>query len=127
MPKDTLNDTFNTFAELVDWSARRDEELQHAALLLGGRAALARTQRLLATLRMATKATTRLERELDALMSLLALDAVHDVESDEAECFAAISPSDPVVADICVLTDELRALLDRQADAQRAERLAAFE
>ena len=45
------------------------------------------------------------------LFDILALRNVHDDESEEASRFASIDPADPIVEDLCPLTDELRQAL----------------
>ncbi len=49
------------------------------------------------------------------LFDILALRNVHDEDSEEASRFAAIDPADPIVDDLCLLTDELCQAL-RSAD-----------
>jgi len=53
------------------------------------------------------------------LLRLLSLEDAHDETRPEAACFAAIYPTDPIVEEICLLTDELRGALER-ADAAPA-------
>lgn len=79
-----------------------------SAALLGGSAAEARVHRLIDDVSLATPLTSRMERELDALENLLSLENVQDMDSVEAERFARIDPSDPVVEEICLLLDGLR-------------------
>ena len=88
-----------------------NQSLQHAAFLLGGRGWLLRTQRLIDDLSQPQPLDARVLREATALLSLLSLDHVHVVDSVEAACFAQIDPSDPCVADICLLTEGLAEVL----------------
>ncbi|WP_159964066.1 hypothetical protein [Profundibacterium mesophilum] len=60
-----------------------------------------------------------MERELNALEDLLGLENVQEMDSVEAERFARIDPSDPVVEEICLRLDGLR-----QARAQTANMAA---
>jgi hypothetical protein len=48
-----------------------------------------------------------------ALLEILSLERVQDSESEECARFAAINPCDPVVEEICALTDGLREALER--------------
>jgi hypothetical protein len=79
-----------------------------SASLLGGPVAEARVHRLIDEASLASPLNSRLERELDALENLLSLENVQDFDSVEAERFALIDPSDPVVEEICLLLDGLR-------------------
>ncbi len=79
-----------------------------SASLLGGSVAEARVHRLIDDVSLASPLTSRLERELDALENLLSLENVQDFDSVEAERFALIDPSDPVVEEVCLLLDGLR-------------------
>lgn len=49
----------------------------------------------------------RTGNKLGDLLRLLSLDAVHDETTKEAAFFAAIDPWDPVVDEICLLTEAL--------------------
>ncbi|WP_192964084.1 hypothetical protein [Phycobacter azelaicus] len=93
------------------------EALCSATALLGGYAAERRFKNLYNDMCLRSSTTRRLERELDWLEDLLGLEHVHDFDRIEAELFAEIDPSDPVVAEICLLLDGLR-------DARRASRAA---
>ncbi|MBM3606741.1 MAG: hypothetical protein FJX25_19180 [Alphaproteobacteria bacterium] len=79
-----------------------------AAALLGGDAAEERVKRLVDDVCLASPLTRRLNRELDMLEDLLALRHVGDFDRIEAERFAMIDPSSPVVEEICLLLDGLR-------------------
>lgn len=87
-----------------------------SASLLGGPVAEARIHRLIDDVSLASPLTSRLEREFDALENLLSLENVRDFDSVEAERFALIDPSDPVVEDICLLLDGLRHARAQTAD-----------
>ncbi|WPZ28876.1 hypothetical protein T8A63_14740 [Sulfitobacter sp. OXR-159] len=80
-----------------------------AALLLGGRDAEARVQRLIDDMCVSSSTTSRVRRELDAMESLLGLEHVHDLDRIEAERFAAIDPMSSVIEEICLLLEGLRA------------------
>ena len=87
-----------------------------SASLLGGPVAKARVHRLIDDMSLAPPLTSRLKRELGALEELLSLEKVQDFDSLEAERFALIDPSDPVVEDICLLLDGLRHARAQTAD-----------
>lgn len=79
-----------------------------AALLLGGRDAEARVQRLIDDMCVSPSTTSRLRRELDAMESLLGLEHAHDLDKIEAERFVAIDPRSTVIEEICLLLEGLR-------------------
>lgn len=83
------------------------EGLQNAALLLGGRPWLTRTQRLMEDLRASPVTSRRVQREVIALHALLSLDHVHDEDRPEAGYFADLDPEQPYVEEICLLADGL--------------------
>lgn len=80
-----------------------------AAVLPGGPDVERRTKRLVDDLSLAPPMTRRLRRELDALEDLLSLRHVNDPDRIEAERFAQIDPENPVVVQICLLLENLRA------------------
>lgn len=96
---------------LLAWLSEHAEALMNASALLGGPRGFSRTARLLDDLRREPALNTRVRRELNALRDLLALEHVDDPERAESAWFALIDPADPVVYDLCVLRDELEALL----------------
>jgi len=79
-------------AALLEFLGTHREALQNAALLLGGRPGLRRTQRLLDEWSTQPTLTRRLCRELKALHALLSLEHVDDPERPEAGHFALIDP-----------------------------------
>ncbi len=83
------------------------EGLQNAALLLGGRPWLTRTQRLMEDLRSSAVISRRAQREAIALHALLSLEHVHDEDRLEAGYFADLDPEQPYVEEICLLADGL--------------------
>lgn len=94
--------------------------LRNAAELLGGPGAAKRVIALAQDLSEPVPLTTRMGRALAWLEGLLTLERVHDFGTVEAERFAAIDPLDPVVVEICALTDGF-------VDALTALRLEAPE
>ncbi len=53
----------------------------------------------------------RTRQKLADLLAILGLENVHEEDSAEAARFAMIDPADPMVEEICLLTDGLRAAL----------------
>ncbi len=117
--------THDSLRELREFAARHGEVLQNAALLLGCKPALRRTQALLDDLTEAPRLTNRIRRELAALHALLSLQHVHDPERIEAACFADIDPASPIVEDLCLLSETLQDVLIRADDAYFTDHLAA--
>lgn len=96
------------------------DSLRNAAELLGGPEAAKRFSALAQDLSEPVPLTTRMGRALAWFEGLLTLERVHDLDTLEAERFAAIDPLDPVVAEICALSDGF-------TDALTALRLEAPE
>lgn len=106
-------------ARLFRFLATHRDGLIHAASLLGGVAAGRRTTQLLDVLSIPQPCITHgIQHKLVSLHRLLALEDVADPDSTEADYFALIDPGDPVVADICELTDGLGACLRDLATAE---------
>ena len=91
---------------------RHGEALAQAADLLGGPSAEGRARRLAGAAAHAPRMSRSLQRELEALHRLLALEDVADLDGVEAACFAEIDPASPLVEEVCLLSDELTRLLD---------------
>lgn len=83
------------------------EALQNAALLLGGQWALKRVQFLIDHLGCNRTLTRRAKQDLVALHKLLTLQNVGDPERIETALFSDIDPADPVVEELCLLSDAL--------------------
>ncbi|SDY37258.1 hypothetical protein [Citreimonas salinaria] len=98
-------------------------DLAEAASRLGGACGEAKVVACALQIETATRMTYRIRRELNALHRLLSLADVGDPECLETELFAALSPADPEVETICLLTDRLAELLEEVdlALARRAE------
>ena len=101
-----------TSEALARFASARADALLSAAELLGGPKARRRTGRLIQDLEDAPRLTRRLRKELVALHRLLSLQDVEDPDREEAAFFAMIDPASPAVEEICLLTDELTALLE---------------
>lgn len=97
----------------------RAEALSNSATLLagprGGTLVCAIVDALQRNKSLGRGARTAIQR----LLEILSLQNVEDLSRDEAARLAVIDPSDPVVEEICLLTDELRDALDC-ADATTA-------
>jgi hypothetical protein len=97
----------------------RADALSNAATLLAGSKGAA----LVFAIRDALQRNDHLGRgvktALQRLLDILSLENVDDLSRDEAARFAAIDPGDPVVEEVCMLTDELRDALE-YADATAA-------
>lgn len=93
--------------QLLIWLNEHADALQSASLLLGGASRARRTARLLEDLRADPEISGRVRRELRILQELLALEHVHDPDRDEHAFFSEIDPADPVVYELCALTDGL--------------------
>lgn len=107
---------------LATFFTEYSDALRNAAELLGGPNAIRRVVALAHEIAEPEPLTKRLGRELLWLEELLTLEHVHDLDRPEAARFAAIEPYDPVVEELCLLTDEFT---DRLA-ALREEEIQAF-
>lgn len=94
-------------SDLARYIQIHQEALQNAALLLGGRSALRRTQSLLDAFASQPDLTRRMKRETIALHDLLTLQNVDDPDREESHCFAMLAPESPHVEEICLLADGL--------------------
>ena len=84
------------------------EGLWHAARLLGGYESARLVDRCVELLEQDRVVTPRTRIMLDQILAVLALDLVDDPNRPYMGYFALIDPLDPVVEEICVLTDGLR-------------------
>lgn len=122
---DTFADA-NLLAPLRQFADPHRDALINAAALLGGRRGTRLALDALDGLSTEIVPTRRTQNSLVALLDLLSLEHVHDETREEAARFAEIDPCDPVVEEICVLTDGLRDALNRATTHQRpASRRAA--
>ncbi|MDT0683409.1 hypothetical protein RM543_11990 [Roseicyclus sp. F158] len=95
-------------ASLRDFVVSHREGLLHAAGLLGGKRGTGLVLEILEELSSARPVSRRTRTRVIALIELLSLERVHELGSEECFYFAAIDPCDPVVEEICLLTDGLR-------------------
>ncbi len=87
------------------------DALASAAGLLAGRKGRRIVDLVVEGLQNCSQPSARTMRALNELLSILSLENVHDEMSDECGFFAALDPSDPIVTEICLLTDGLRTVL----------------
>ena len=97
---------------ILEFVSANYEGLWHSARLLGGYEAARLVDRCQDLLVADGVPTSRTRLMLSQILAILSLDAVGDPESPYAGYFAKISPCDPVVEEICLLTDGLRELLE---------------
>lgn len=90
------------------------EALRRAALLLGGPRAARTVDEVTYHFGHERRPCRRCRALLGDLLDLLSLQHVHDPDREEAARFAMIDPTDPVVEQICWLTDALREALEAQ-------------
>ncbi|WP_116081788.1 hypothetical protein [Tropicimonas sp. IMCC34011] len=90
-----------------DWPAYRQ-----AAELLAGRRGGRLVDQIVGMLEESPVVTRRTRLALSDLLDILALERVEIEDSEEAALFAMIDPQNPVVEDICLLTDRLREALE---------------
>jgi hypothetical protein len=101
---------------LLDFIENHRASLWHAARLLGGFESARLVDRCADLLVEQGRLTPRTRLMLEQIRSLLCLEWVDDVDLPFAGFFAMIDPSDPVVMDICLLSDGLNralAVVDR--------------
>ncbi|TMM54109.1 hypothetical protein [Sulfitobacter sabulilitoris] len=121
-PKD---DTPSNLDRFVD--SHQDALYDAAALLAGGRG-IHLVDRIVDGMSDQEGPTSRTIRALHDLFDILALENVDDLTRPEAHFFLAIDPSEPIVDDICLLTDELATIIsdmDTAAEQQSSDGRAA--
>ena len=111
------NDHFIGLRRFIDDNV---DALTNAASLLAGAKGRRIVTIIVDGLQNSAQPSARTMRDLQDLLSALSLENVHDEMSDECGFFAAIDPSDPAVADICLLTDGLRAVLHEAIEQKTA-------
>jgi hypothetical protein len=96
----------------------------HAVRLLGGYESARIVDRCAELLARECRVIPRTRIMLDQILSVLSLEETDDPDFPFMGCFAVIDPSDPVVEEICLLTDGLRDALKR-SDGQTAQKSQA--
>tara|TARA_R100001530_G_scaffold135694_1_gene113575 strand:- start:10715 stop:11161 length:447 start_codon:yes stop_codon:yes gene_type:complete len=104
----SLYSVSDPIAPLRDFVASHREGLLHAAGLLGGHRGIDLALEISEELSSARPVSRRTRTQVIALIELLSLERVHQLGSEECSRFTAINPCDPVVEEICLLTDGLR-------------------
>lgn len=98
-------------AAVLSFVSEHYEALWHAARLLGGYDSARLVDRCLERLTADQTVTPRAEIMLLQIMELLSLERVDDPDQPYMGFFAVIDPCDPVVEEICLLTDQMREVL----------------
>ncbi|TMV14585.1 hypothetical protein [Arenibacterium halophilum] len=106
--KDRVTHPMNAILSFV---SEHYEALWHAARLLGGYDSARLVDRCLERLTEDQTVTPRARIMLLQIMELLSLEQVDDPGQPYMGYFAAIDPCDPVVEEICLLTDQMREVL----------------
>jgi hypothetical protein len=92
--------------------------LRNAATLLGGPRGDRLVEDITEALARSGTLSRRTLRNLVALHRLLTLQGTEDPASDQAPRFAMVEPDDPVVAEICLVSDGLLDALRAYADLE---------
>jgi hypothetical protein len=103
----TRQNQSDTAASVRHFLQANKDDLWRAAHLLGGGKAAKSVSQLVDDLGQPGTVSRKVGLRLDALLALLCLEHVGDPDRPEAGYFSAIDPADPVVDDICLLTDGL--------------------
>ena len=101
---------------LLEFLNEHDQALQNAAILLGGSQGLRGLQSLLDSLSRTRHLPRKAKHDLVALYHLLSLENVGYPDRVETACYAELEPWDPIVTDLCLLTDTLRNHMDAVDD-----------
>lgn len=100
------------------------EGIWHAARLLGGYESARLVDRCAELLTQDRRVTKKTRVMLDQILALLSLEKAADPDRPFCGFFAVIDPLDPVVEEICLLTDGLRHVLERHDDPAASRRVA---
>lgn len=101
---------------VLSFFEKHQSALWHAARLLGGYDASRLVDRCAERLEAERAVNPRVRMMLGQLLALLTLEHVHDPDRPQMGFFALIDPCDPVVAEICLLSD---GLTDAMAQAEK--------
>ena len=96
---------------LREFFDQHGEACINATLILGGQRSCTRTAGLVANIRETARISRHMKTELVHLHRLLTLDHVGHPDAGETAFFAEIDPGDPLVEEICLLSDRLLGLL----------------
>ncbi|SDY25978.1 hypothetical protein [Citreimonas salinaria] len=98
---------------ILAYVSAHHEALWHAARLLGGYESARLVDRCAELLAQDRRVTSRTRMMLDQILAMLSLEEVDNPNLPYMGHFAVIDPLDPVVEEICLLTDGLRHELAR--------------
>lgn len=98
--------------DLREFFQDRSEALQNSAARLGGQPALRCVHALMDDLAIQPRMTRSMKSNFAKLQDVLTLEHVHDVNSLEAGLFADVDPASPFVEEICLLSDELKGIIE---------------
>lgn len=110
---------------LQNFLSDQSDALTHAARLLGGGRGLKLVADLMDDLQRNPSLSRRGMRLAQQILDLLQLEHVGDPDREEAGYFAAIDPCDPVVSDICLLSDGFATALQAAITNRSASKIAA--
>lgn len=96
---------------ILAFVSSRYQGLWHAAHLLGGYESARLVDRCIDLLVHDERVTPRANMMLEQILAVLSLEKVDDPNLPYMGHFAAIDPLDPVIEQICLLTDGLRGVL----------------
>ena len=124
---DSISANPDPAAPLREFADHHREGLLNAAGLLGGRPGVRLVLDALDGLASEPVLTRMTQARFMKLLELLSLEHVHDQNREESARFATINPCDPVVSEICALTDGLRDAIERATTDHRptSRRVAA--
>lgn len=101
-----------TDAPILSLFRNRHADLWHANRILGGYEACRLVDKCAARLEDLQSVDDRAWIMLNQIHAILGLEETHDPGKSYMGFFAAINPNDPIVEEICILTDELRTAMD---------------
>lgn len=119
-----LNSGTAACVPLVRYINSRRTALRNAAKLLAGARGSRLVDDIADNLSFGASPSRAMWGKLRDLLGILTLEHVHDDTRVEAACFAMIDPCDPMVEEICLLSDKLRAVLEQATAAPVAVREA---
>lgn len=99
--------------------ARHHLPIWRAARLLGGHEASRLVDKCAGALERDAAITNQVRIMLDQILDILSLEHVGDPDMPYLDYFMLIDPADPVVEEICLLTDQVREAIT-EAAARRA-------
>ncbi|WP_292294422.1 hypothetical protein, partial [Marivita sp.] len=110
-----------TDAPILSLIRNRHAELWHANRMLGGYEACRLVDNCAARLEDLQYVDDRAWIMLNQIHAILGLEETDDPGKPYMGFFAAIDPNDPIVEEICILTDELRTAMDRVRELRQED------